>query len=107
MTGPVTRLAGVLAALLCCAPAHADEPASRPAGAKELIRTAQECAKRNVLVYLAYTDEWLKMEKLGIRVDDAGFTRIDRAAKPMNVATEWKDLDAFRDLLVRRLTQRR
>jgi inosine-uridine nucleoside N-ribohydrolase len=60
-----------------------------------------------VAVYLAYTDEWLKMEKLGIRVDDAGFTRIDPAAKPMNVATEWKDLDAFRDLLVRRLTQRR
>jgi len=60
-----------------------------------------------VAVYLAYTEELLKMEKLGIRVDDSGFTRIDAAAKPMNVATEWKDLDAFRDLLVRRLTQRR
>ena len=60
-----------------------------------------------VAVYLAYTEQWLKMERLGIRVDDAGFTRIDPAAKLMNVATEWKDLDAFRDLLVRRLTQRR
>jgi hypothetical protein len=37
-------------------------------------------------------------------VDDAGFTRIDAAAKMMNIATEWKNLDAFRDLLVRRLT---
>ena len=58
-----------------------------------------------VAVYLAWTTELLKMETLGIRVDAEGFTRIDPAAKPVKVATEWKDLDAFRDLLVRRLTR--
>ncbi len=57
-----------------------------------------------VAVYLAFSQQFLKMEKLGLRVDDAGFTRIDPAAKTLNVATEWKDLDGFRDFLVQRLT---
>jgi hypothetical protein len=43
------------------------------------------------------------MESLGIRVTDAGLTVIDNKSKPMNVATAWKDLDGFRDLLVNRL----
>ena len=58
-----------------------------------------------VAVYLAFSEDLLKMERLGIRVDAEGFTRIDPAAKMMNVAAEWKNLDAFRDLLVRRLVQ--
>jgi inosine-uridine nucleoside N-ribohydrolase len=56
-----------------------------------------------VAVYLAFTDELLKMEKLGIRVDDDGKTLIDPAAKVMNVATEWKDMPAYEDFLVKRL----
>jgi hypothetical protein len=43
------------------------------------------------------------MERLGLRVTDDGFTIIDNQAKQMDVATEWKDLDAFRDFLVNRL----
>lgn len=57
-----------------------------------------------VAIYLGFTDALLKMEKLGIRVADDGKTLIDPAAKVMNVATEWKDMAAFEDLLVKRLT---
>jgi hypothetical protein len=44
------------------------------------------------------------MEQLGIRVTDEGYTVIDETAKKMSVATEWKDLAAFEDFLVERLT---
>jgi len=43
------------------------------------------------------------MERLGIRVTDDGYTRIDENAKVINCATEWKDLSAFEDFLVDRL----
>jgi inosine-uridine nucleoside N-ribohydrolase len=56
-----------------------------------------------VAVYLAFAQDFCKMERLGIRVTDEGLTVIDDQAKPMNVATEWKDLDLFRDLFVKRL----
>jgi hypothetical protein len=57
-----------------------------------------------VAVYLAARQELCQMECLGIRVTDDGFTKLDDAAKQMNVATEWKSLDGFRDFLVERLT---
>jgi hypothetical protein len=44
------------------------------------------------------------METLRLRVDDDGFTREDPSARKMNVATQWKDLPAFEDWLVQRLT---
>jgi inosine-uridine nucleoside N-ribohydrolase len=56
-------------------------------------------------IYLAMSTELVKMEKLGIRVTDDGYTRIDDKAKILNCATEWKDLGAFEDLLVDRLTK--
>jgi inosine-uridine nucleoside N-ribohydrolase len=56
-----------------------------------------------VAVYLAFAQQFCKMERLGIRVTDDGLTVMDDRAKKMEVATEWKDLDAFRDLLVNRL----
>lgn len=57
-----------------------------------------------VAVYLAFEQTFCKMEKLGIRVTGDGYTRIDPEAKVMNVATQWKDLPAFRRFLVQRLT---
>jgi inosine-uridine nucleoside N-ribohydrolase len=57
-----------------------------------------------VAVYLAMTERLLKVETLGIRVNDEGFTVIDESAKKMRVATEWTDLDAFNQFLVQRLT---
>ena len=57
-----------------------------------------------VAAYLAFSDELLAMERLGIRVTDDGFTVIDDAATQMNCAVEWRDLRAFEDLVVARLT---
>lgn len=56
-----------------------------------------------VAVYLAFSEDLLVMEDLGIRVTDDGLTMIDDKAKHMRVATSWKDLNAFQEFLVDRL----
>ena len=58
-----------------------------------------------VAVYLAMSTGLAKMEELGIRVTDDGYTRIEENGKAVNCATEWKDLSAFEDFLVDRLTK--
>lgn len=58
-----------------------------------------------VAIYLAFSEELLVMEKLGIRVTDDGFTIEDDKAKVINCAMDWKDLSAFEDFLVDRLTK--
>jgi len=58
-----------------------------------------------VAVYLAVSRRLVKMEKLGILVTDDGYTVIDEKAKEINCAVEWKDLDAFEDFLIGRLTK--
>ncbi len=55
-------------------------------------------------VYLAISQELMVMERLNIRVTDEGFTVIDPNGKMLNCATSWKDLPAFEDFLVKRLT---
>jgi inosine-uridine nucleoside N-ribohydrolase len=57
-----------------------------------------------VAIYLAFSQELLVMEKLGIQVTDDGYTTIDPKAKATNCATDWKNLTAFEDLLVKQLT---
>jgi inosine-uridine nucleoside N-ribohydrolase len=57
-----------------------------------------------VAVYLAFSEELLVMQKLGVRVTDDGYTLIDNGAKAINCAIEWKNLSAFEDLLVERLS---
>lgn len=59
-----------------------------------------------VAIYLAFSEELLVMERLGIRITDDGFTIIDENAKRINCATSWKDLSAYEDFLVNRLTKR-
>ncbi len=57
-----------------------------------------------VAVYLAFAEELCRIEDLPIAVDGEGFTRVDRAAgAPTRCAVEWRNLDAFYDLLVQRL----
>jgi len=56
-----------------------------------------------VAIYLAFSEQFLVMEKLGIRVTDDGFTVIDDQAKKINCAMDWKNLSAFEDFLVNRL----
>jgi len=65
--------------------------------------TASSVLFDTVAVYLALAEELLQIENLGIRVTDDGMTVLDPAARPIRVATKWKDLAAFEDLLVRRL----
>ncbi len=57
-----------------------------------------------VAVYLAFSEELLEMRELGIRVTDDGYTVVDENAKQVRVAVAWKDLAAFEDFLVERLT---
>lgn len=58
-----------------------------------------------VAVHLCYSEEYLEMEDLGVRVTDDGFTVIDETAKTIRCATAWKDLDGFKEDLVARLTK--
>jgi len=60
-----------------------------------------------VAVYLAFSEELLVMERLGIRVTDDGYTVIDQSAKPIDCAMAWKDLPSFENFLVQRLTGER
>ena len=57
-----------------------------------------------VAVHLAHSHKFLKIEKLGIRVSDDGYTLIDNRAKKIACATAWKDLEGFEDDLVESLT---
>jgi inosine-uridine nucleoside N-ribohydrolase len=62
-----------------------------------------------VAVYLALPGPkpLLKMKELCINVTADGMTRVDPAGAKMAVATEWKDLDAYRDLLLKILLSNR
>jgi len=56
-------------------------------------------------IYLSFSQELLVMERLGISVTDDGYTVIDNNAQLINCAMEWKNLSAFEDLLMDRLTK--
>ncbi len=65
--------------------------------------TASSTLFDTIAVYLAFSEELLVMERLGIRVTNQGYTVIDDDGRPINCAMDWKDLGAFEDFLVRRL----
>ncbi|HPA18348.1 MAG TPA: nucleoside hydrolase [Verrucomicrobiae bacterium] len=59
-----------------------------------------------VAVYLVFSTDMCRMERLPIAVTEAGMTVIDgQAGKPISVATEWMDLKAFEGFLADRLTK--
>ncbi|MBI5722560.1 MAG: nucleoside hydrolase [Planctomycetes bacterium] len=58
-----------------------------------------------VAVYMAYCLDLLVMEKMGVTVTDGGLTVADLAGPRVNMAVDWRDLPAFEDLLVQRLTR--
>ena len=58
-----------------------------------------------VAIYLAMMKrDFVVMENLGIRVTNDGFTAIDGKGKKINCATNWKNIGAYEDFLVERLT---
>ncbi|UCE48313.1 MAG: hypothetical protein JSW47_22275, partial [Phycisphaerales bacterium] len=58
-----------------------------------------------VAIYLAMSTDLVKMEDLPIKVTGDGYTKIENGAKVIRCATAWKDLGAFEDFLVERLTK--
>ena len=56
-----------------------------------------------VAVYLAFSREFLKMEKMKLGVKDSGLMVQDGSGPNADVAMDWRDLGAFEDLLVKRL----
>jgi inosine-uridine nucleoside N-ribohydrolase len=57
-----------------------------------------------VAIYLVFSEEFLIMERLGVRITDDGYTVVDDNARLINCAMDWRDLPAFEDFLVQRLT---
>jgi inosine-uridine nucleoside N-ribohydrolase len=56
-----------------------------------------------VAVYLAFSESLLEMEQLSIIVTDDGKTMVDNSGQMVNCAMNWKDQDAFEQLLTERL----
>jgi inosine-uridine nucleoside N-ribohydrolase len=70
----------------------------------EMYKSQSSTLFDTVAVYLGFAQDLVKMENLGIEVTDDGYTKINPDAKKMDVATEWKDMAAFEELLVKRIT---
>ena len=73
-------------------------------GDQKQAETASTTLFDTVAVYLAFSQAGLKMEQLPIVVTDQGMTVIKPGGTTMSVATEWKDLEGFKRLLVQRLS---
>ena len=65
------------------------------------------CLFDTVAVYLAFSNDLCGVRDLSIKVTDQGVTEPDPAGKPMHVAMTWKDLDAFHELVARRIARAR
>lgn len=59
-----------------------------------------------VPIYLAFSEALVEIERLPIVVSDDGYTRIASGGPVLRCATRWKDLEAFEDLVIARLTER-
>jgi len=57
-----------------------------------------------VAIYLGFSEELLNIEELKIEITDRGLTQISERGNLVRCATSWKDLQAFKKLLVNRLT---
>jgi inosine-uridine nucleoside N-ribohydrolase len=59
-----------------------------------------------VAVHLAYSREFLQMERMSLSVTDDGFTVRDPAGPEFDVAIDWIDLDGYHEYLSRRLLEK-
>ena len=71
----------------------------------ETFRTQSSILYDTVAVYLAFSEELLVMRDLGVKVTEDGYTLVSKGARKIHCAIEWKDLEAFKDLIVERLTE--
>jgi inosine-uridine nucleoside N-ribohydrolase len=58
-----------------------------------------------VAIYLAISHDLVEMKKLPVQVTDKGHTKVVEGAKMIRCAVDWKDLGAYEDWLVDRLTK--
>ena len=58
-----------------------------------------------VAIYLAFSEELLNIEELKIKVTENGITKLSEEGNNIRCATSWKDVQAFKDLLVNRLVK--
>ena len=56
-----------------------------------------------IAIYLAFSEDLLNIENLKIEVTDTGLTKISDNGNEVRCATSWKDVQAFKDLMVHRL----
>lgn len=57
-----------------------------------------------VPVYLAFSEDWINFENLGLSISDEGYTLIDDQGDKVKCATTWRSLAAFEDFVISRLT---
>ena len=70
---------------------------------KSLTPHASSILYDTVAVYLAFATELLLLEDMKLRVTDDGITAPDADGNMTHVATNWRDMHAFKELLVARL----
>ncbi|KKN43148.1 hypothetical protein LCGC14_0705940 [marine sediment metagenome] len=58
-----------------------------------------------VAIYLGFSEELLNIEDLKIEVTDKGITKISENGNNIRCATSWKDVQAFKNMLVNRLVK--
>jgi inosine-uridine nucleoside N-ribohydrolase len=58
-----------------------------------------------VAIYLGFSEELLNIEDLKIKVTRKGITKIKKKGNNIRCATSWRDVQAFKDLLVNRLVK--
>ena len=71
---------------------------------QRIFETESSILYDTVAVYLAFSSEYLVMRDLGVQITEDGYTRISGEARKVHCAIEWKNLRAFKDMLVERLT---
>lgn len=58
-----------------------------------------------VAVYMAYSEEYLSMEDIKIKITDGGMTLLDESGHVVRSANQWKDFEGFKRSVVQRLIQ--
>ena len=75
-----------------------------PYGNKTKHEIASSTLFDTVAVYLAYAEDYLEIENMGLTVPDSGMFELTETGKQVRVAMRWKDLAAFKNELVDSLT---
>lgn len=59
-----------------------------------------------VAVYMAYSEDFLEMEDIKIKITDKGMTPMDAGGYEVRSANQWRDFEGFKNSVVERLTKK-